>query len=305
MDSEPTAALRDAPLEVKLKIMLRNWSYPEFREILYREAKEGKDHKEASVYKRTYAYLRALELHRAGYGEVRKIIRDEVGYMPSKGLLRQWLRGRSSPLTRMAVFDVHLPEVGLIMGLVLSDGYRGECYYKGHFRGVRVDFFNKDESLLEMFREACRRLNLAVWRLQCKQPDFGWLKTSSVLLYLLLRRFEDFIVKAPANVQWAFIKGLMLGDGWIGEYVQFCNTDPSIIRTVSALLKMYRIKHSVRGPYPRKDLRRKPVYSIHIRQQSRERFLRLTRLAESPPHPFPAISSLLIPYLELIDPTSE
>ena len=95
MDSEPIAAPRNAPLELKLKIMLRNWSYPEFREILYREARESDDHRRSSAYKRLYAYLRALELREQGlsYDEVAEAVRGEVGFKPSRSELSYWLRG--------------------------------------------------------------------------------------------------------------------------------------------------------------------------------------------------------------------
>ena len=51
--SEPLAAPQRAPLELKLKIMLRNWSYPEFREIPFTgRARECEDNR----YKRLYTY---------------------------------------------------------------------------------------------------------------------------------------------------------------------------------------------------------------------------------------------------------
>ena len=59
--TEPMAAPRSAPLELKLRVMLRNWSYPEFR-----EAREGEDHKYSSIYKRLYGYPKALELRGQG-----------------------------------------------------------------------------------------------------------------------------------------------------------------------------------------------------------------------------------------------
>jgi len=40
--SEPVAAPKRAPLELELRIMLRNWSYPEFREVLYEEARRAR-----------------------------------------------------------------------------------------------------------------------------------------------------------------------------------------------------------------------------------------------------------------------
>ncbi len=84
-----------APLEVKLRIMLRNWSYPEFKEILYKEAKEGKDYINTNTYKRIYAYLRTLELRKQGlsYNKIRRAINSEMGYTPPKSELSYWLRG--------------------------------------------------------------------------------------------------------------------------------------------------------------------------------------------------------------------
>ena len=107
-----------APLEVKLRIMLRNWSYPEFKEILYKEAKEGKDYINTNTYKRIYAYLRTLELRKQGlsYNKIRRAINSEMGYTPPKSELSYWLRGLCTPLTKITVFDVHQSEVGFILG---------------------------------------------------------------------------------------------------------------------------------------------------------------------------------------------
>ena len=63
------------------------------------------------------------------------------------------------------------------------------------------------------------------------------------------------------------------------------NTDLRIINAVSALLKMHGIGHTVQGPYPPCGLGKKPLYKVYIRSRSRERFLRLTGLADSPPRP--------------------
>jgi len=71
--------------------MQRNWSYPEFRAILEKEAKEGEDRVEASIYKRLYSYMKALELRRRGlsYGDIRKILRAELQWTPSKSELSE------------------------------------------------------------------------------------------------------------------------------------------------------------------------------------------------------------------------
>ena len=106
-----------------------------------------------------------------------------------------------------------------------------------------------------------------------------------MLLYLLLKRYDDFIIKAPASVQWAFIKGLMLGDGHIGHQIKLYNTELKIIRTASVLLNMHGVRHSIHGPYPPAPPGKKPKYQLYIWERSRERFLRLAGLADSPPRP--------------------
>jgi len=287
VDNEPIAAPRNAPLELKLRIMLRNWPYPEFREILSKEAREGKDYKCSSVFKRLYGYLRALELHRAGlsYNEVAGAVRGEVGFRPSKSELSYWLRGVCTPLGRMSVFDVHQPEVGLIMGLVLSDGNEHRCYHRGRIDHTRGELYNSDEALLEMFREVCDKLGLSTYRRRCEtgfKLEYWRAETTSTLLYLLLKRFDEFITKAPADVQQEFIKGLWLGDGCL-SVCELRNTDLRIINVVSTLLKMHGVEHSVLGPYPPCGLGKKPMYAVYVWKQSRERFLKLTGLTESPP----------------------
>ena len=282
--SEPIAAPRNAPLELKLKIMLRNWSYPEFREILYKEAKEGKDHKYSSVYKRLYAYLRTLELseHDLGLSRIREVMHDEVGFKPPKNTILHWLRGTKTPLRRMSVFDVRVPRVGLVIGLILSDGSKYVSYgYRQRLGGARARFFNTNTGILEEFEGACRELGLSTQK--GLKRGVWWLEISSTLLYLLLKRFDEFIVKAPASVQWAFIRGLWLGDGHVGAVVALYNTNLKIINAVSTLLKMHEVKHTIQGPYPPGSLGRKPVYVVYIRNYSRKRFLGLTGLADSPP----------------------
>ena len=58
VDDEQVAALKDAPLELKLKIMLRNWSYPEFLRGPLITTLPSLLNGEANTYKR----LKALEL---------------------------------------------------------------------------------------------------------------------------------------------------------------------------------------------------------------------------------------------------
>lgn len=285
--SEPIAAPRSAPLELKLRIMFRNWSYPEFREVLYGEARESKDHKYTNIYKRLYAYLRTLELRQQGlgYNEIRRAINNEVGYAPMKHMLSRWLTGRRTPIGRMGVFDVRCPEVGLVMGMILSDGYRGQCYSHGYIGDRRGEFYNKDEGIMEEFREACRRLGLAVNE-GLIPPRLGGecqkLTISSTLLYLLLKRYDEFIIRAPAEVQLSFLRGLWLGDGCLSNCT-FHNTDVRIVNTVSELLRVHKVKHTVEGPYPQRSGQgRKPLYVVYVRSCSRGRFLRLTGLIKSP-----------------------
>ncbi|PCN49879.1 hypothetical protein B6U99_07400 [Candidatus Geothermarchaeota archaeon ex4572_27] len=283
IDNEPIAAPKDAPLELKLKIILRNWSYPEFREVLYREAREDSDHKEANIYKRLYAYLRALELCQQGlsYNRVRGVIASEVGYRPSRRSLSCWLRGVHAPLGGMLVFDVRRPEVGLVIGLILSDGTKRRRRYHGKLNSASQTFYNTDEGLIEEFKEACCKLGLATYERLC--PACQGLEAKSVLLYLLLKRFDEFVIKAPANLQLAFLRGLWLGDGHMGTRIELINTDLRIVSTASTLLKMHRVQHTIQGPYPQHGLGKKPMYRVYIRSCSRGKFLKLTGLADNPP----------------------
>ena len=100
-----------------------------------------------------------------------------------------------------------------------------------------------------------------------------------------MKRYDEFIVKAPADVQRAFIKGLWLGDGHVGAKVELYNIDVRVISTASTLLKMHGVRHTVRGPYPPRSPGEKPIYVVYVRSCSRNKLLRLTRLAESPPRP--------------------
>jgi len=105
------------------------------------------------------------------------------------------------------------------------------------------------------------------------------------LLYLLLKIYDEFIVKAPADVQLVFLRGLWLGDGYVGRTIEFYNTDPKLIKTVGVLLKMHGMKHTMWGPYLPSGRGKKPIYCVHIREQLRESFLKLIGLARSPPRP--------------------
>ena len=112
------------------------------------------------------------------------------------------------------------------------------------------------------------------------------LKVKSTLLHLLLMRFSVFIVRAPTEVQQAllfFLRGLWLGDGYIRKRTVLVNINPRIVRTVSELLGIHEVKHSLCGSYKLKGLGRKPKYHVNLWGCSKRRFLELTGLAESPP----------------------
>jgi len=111
------------------------------------------------------------------------------------------------------------------------------------------------------------------------------LEANSTVLYLLLKRYDDFIMRAPADVQAAFLKGLLLGDGTVNTRIRFYSTNPEIIRTVSALLRIHGIEHSVPKPYTPTPPGKKPMHYVHVLNRSRERLLRLVGLAESPLRP--------------------
>ena len=284
-------------MEVKLRIMLRNWSYSEFKEILYKEAKEGKDHINTNTYKRIYAYLRTLELRKQNlsYNKIRRIINSEIGYTPPKSELSYWLRGLCTPLTKITVFDVHQPEVGLLLGLILSDGCEYQRYCYNHLYGARERFFNRNEAIIREFKEACSKLGLTVYG-SLDPPKLGrqcWrFGINSTLLYLLLKRYDVFIVKAPTNVQRAFLRGLWLGDGHIGYEAIFYNTDLNLIKIVEKLLRAHNIKYFREGPYRPKPKNLpdkptyKPMYLVCIDIRSWQEFLELTGFAESPLRPF-------------------
>ena len=286
--SQPIAAPKNAPLELKLQIMLRNWSYPEFREILYKEARSCRTYGCSNVYQRLYAYIRALELRKHGliYNEIKRNISNEIGYIVPNSVLPCWLRGAHTPLGNISVFDVHCSEVGLIMGLVLSDGHRRQHYNRrGLVNNREVSFFNKEKDIIEEFREACSKLGLKVSDRSNLEGKCPKAETHSTLLYLLVKRYDDFIVKAPTNVQMSFLRGLMLGDGYIGIRIKLYNTNLKLIEVASKVLEIHGIKHSIQGPYRPNPPRRKLRYDIYIWKKAGGNFLKLIGLAESPPRP--------------------
>jgi len=223
---------------------------------------------------------------------IRKAVKNEVGFTPSKSELSYWLRGLHTPLTKIAAFDVHQPEAGLLLGLILSDGCEYRHYLNNHYYGARQKLFNNDEQLIQEFKKACNKLGIAVHG-TLDPPKLGqpcWrLEANSTLLYLLLKRYDEFIIKAPANVQEAFLRGLWLGDGLISiTNVSFSNTDQKLLETIEKLLSMQKIAYTKGGPYKSKprnlpEKPYKPVYTIRIASTALQRFLKLTKLAENPP----------------------
>ena len=100
------------------------------------------------------------------------------------------------------MFDVRQPEVGLILGLILSDGDEHPCH-----GGYRENFYNTDPTLLIEFSQAAKNLGHKVWRrqrLSQLQVPYTELEIKSTLAYLLLKRYDEFVVKAPSQVQLAF-----------------------------------------------------------------------------------------------------
>jgi len=149
------------PATQRLTIMLRNWTYPEFRKILKKAAREERGHKEVSVFRHLYCYLRALELRSQGLplNEIAATLTREAGW-PSINTIKRWLRRAAMPT--ITTFDVRRPEVGFIIGAVLAEGdayieYRNE---KNRIRGYRVDFYNASEDFLQEYIAAAKRLGL-------------------------------------------------------------------------------------------------------------------------------------------------
>ncbi|MEM1538672.1 MAG: hypothetical protein QXK12_03815 [Candidatus Nezhaarchaeales archaeon] len=82
--------LKPQPLQTvknkKLEVMLKNWSYPVFREILRMGAVKGEDVKYTNTFKCLYYFLRVLELRNKGlsYGRIKRVLKDKIGSAPSK-----------------------------------------------------------------------------------------------------------------------------------------------------------------------------------------------------------------------------
>ena len=145
------------------------------------------------------------------------------------------------------------PEVGLIMELILSDGNEHQKNQQSCFKEAVEEFYNSDNEVLEEFTNTARKLGLSVY--EASRPkahrrlgECSKLTTSSILSYLLLRRYDEFIVKALIEVQLAFLRGLWLRDGdENGE--RFYNSDLRLIATVEELLEAYGVEYSRYGPY--------------------------------------------------------
>ena len=287
--SEPIAAPKRAPLELKLRVMLRNWSYPEFREILYREARECESYACASVYKRVYCYMRVMELVTMGLPtrKIEGLLKREVGYAPARDVIGKWRALQSSPLNNMAVFDVRRPEVGFIVGALVTDGSEAIKVVRGIIDARSLWFYNKSTSFIEDFRAACRVLGLSSTVME-QTSGLGSklfkVNVSSTLLYLLVKRYDEFIPRTLDDVQLAFLRAAWLGDGHISENLaQFTNTDEKLLSVVETILSRHGVKYARFGPYRPSKLCKKPVYKLGVSLKSLHYFLKLTGLAESPP----------------------
>jgi len=198
--------------------------------------------------------LRGLELRNKGlsYGEIRRILRDEIGYTPPKSTVSDWLNGRKTPIGKIRVFDVYKPEVGLILSMVLSDGNER---FKRHQLEYKIRFYNTNIDYIEIFKKAFEKLGFSTYirRKRRRRTAFDkgeWrLSVDSALLYLLLKHYDKYVAGAPDEAGKVLLKGLWLGDGHIGRGVFFYNTDLKLTRTVSKLLRRFEVKHSIQGPY--------------------------------------------------------
>ena len=151
------------------------------------------------------------------------------------------------------MFDVRRPEVGLI----LSDGDEYPCH-----GGYRENFYNTDPRLLIGFSQAAENLGLKAWgreRLSELQVPYSELEVKSTLAYLLLKRYGEFIVEAPSQVQLVFLRGLWLGDGSLQSH-KFANTDLRLIEVVEELLRKHHIEFTRQGPYLNRGLGEKLIY---------------------------------------------
>ena len=270
--------MKGLELKEKLNIMLRNWSHSVFRNILYEEARNTNRHRYRSVYQRLYMYLRILELGWKPYKELQEILVREIGDAPSSTQITWWLKGRQSPLGKIKVFDVFQPKVGFIIGAVLSDGDKGISKHKGQVCDYYVKLNNKDRAFIEEFKEACHELGLT-YQERTETSGLGKelikVKVRSTLLYLLIKHYKIFITEAPDSLQRNFLRGITLGDGYIGQKIYLYNTDLELLKTIGTLLTKLGIKWTLQGPYkPAKTLGKKPRYRINICKTSWQHFLK-------------------------------
>ena len=268
------------PATQRLTIMLRNWTYPEFRKILKKAAREERGHKEVSVFRHLYCYLRALELRSQGLplNEIAATLTREAGW-PSINTIKRWLRRAAMPT--ITTFDVRRPEVGFIIGAVLAEGdayieYRNE---KNRIRGYRVDFYNASEDFLQEYIAAAKRLGLRPYR----KPHLGIAKIriDSALLWLLTRYYRDFILSTIESVQAEFLRGLFLGDGSLKNHEAITNCDVELVGVTERLLTKFGIDFSERREGPKGE------YRVYVKANSWRKYLKLVGLAESPPRSLP------------------
>ncbi len=179
--------------------------------------------------------------------------------------------------------------------MVLSDG--NECFKKRQLE-YEIRFYNKNNGYIKMVKEAFKKLGLSTYirKERRRRTAFGkgeWrTSVTSALLYLLLKHYDKYTEETPDEVRKAFLKGLWLGDGHIGMIVLFNNTDLKLIKIVSKLLRRFRVKHTIRGPYKPCPPGKKPVYEVYVRAQSRQRFLKLIDLPEPQSPSIPLLKHL-------------
>ena len=181
------------------------------------------------------------------------------------------IKRRSIPIGKIRVFDVYISEVGFILGMVLSDGNER---FKRRQLECEIRFYNTNNDYIKMVKEAFERLELPIYIRKRRKGEWC-LSATSALLYLVLKQYDKYVAEAPDEVRKTLLKGLWFGDGHIGKSVEFINTDLKLIRTVSKLLRRFRVKHNVWGPYKPCSLGKKPIYEVYVRAQSRQRFLKL------------------------------
>ena len=269
----------------KTQTMIKNWQNPTFKEILRKEATTDKGHLAQGLFKRLYMYLRAIELREQGHSfkHIRAIINYEIGDAPGDRTLATWLKGKASPIGRIHVFDITKPEIGFILGAIITEGTMCITKQGEHLDHYLMEFNNQDETFIEEFKKACHELGLATYE-RLEKSGLGSYKirveVKSALLYLLLKHYSQYILNANPEAQRLFIKAVFWGDGYIGHTIELNNTDLELIKTVGQLLQHFGIKWTLRGPWTPKPPGKKPIYSLHIRLRYLENFKSLIKLSK-------------------------